>query len=198
MLQPSKVQGEARSCNKRHFGALRAQLCALRAQGQLENLTNCPLLIATHSNFYASTLKSARGSQKLQKKGILARFVRDCVRCARRVSLKIWPTVHYFLLHIVTFMLQPLKMQGEARNCENGHFCALHARLRVLRARDLDAGHCSTGVLTRRTFGPSFVALRQFVLPLLPRTISERRWPHRSLPSTNPPQKGNLLASLGG
>ena len=65
MLQPSKMQGEARNRNKRRFGALHAQLCTLRAQDQLENLTNCPLLIATHSNFYASTLKSARRSQKL-------------------------------------------------------------------------------------------------------------------------------------
>ena len=62
------MQGEARNREKKHFGALRAQLCALHMQDQLENLTNCPLLIATHSNFYASTLKSARGSQKLQKK----------------------------------------------------------------------------------------------------------------------------------
>ena len=67
MLQPSKMQGEARNCEKKHFGALRARLCALHAQDQLENLTNCPLLIATHSDFYASTLKNARGSQKLQK-----------------------------------------------------------------------------------------------------------------------------------
>ena len=63
MLQPSKMQGEARNREKRRFGALRAQLYALRAQNQLENLTNCPLLIATHSDFYASTLKNAKGSQ---------------------------------------------------------------------------------------------------------------------------------------
>ena len=84
MLQPSKMQGEARNREKRRFGALRARLCALRAQDQL----------------------------------------------------KIWPIVLYLLLHIVTFMLQPLKMQGEARNCGNGHLCALRARLRALRAHD--------------------------------------------------------------
>ena len=67
MLQPLNMQGEARNREKKRFGALRAQLCALRAQDQLENLTNCPLLIATHSDFYASTLKNARGSQKLRK-----------------------------------------------------------------------------------------------------------------------------------
>ena len=60
MLQPFKMQGEARNRKKTHFGALHARLCALRAQDQLENLTNCPLLIATHSDFYASTLKNAR------------------------------------------------------------------------------------------------------------------------------------------
>ena len=65
----------------------------------------------------------------------------------------------------MTFMLQPLKMQGEAKNCKNGHFCALRTRLRALRARDLDAGHCSTGVLTRRTFGPSFVTLPLCLAP---------------------------------
>ena len=47
MLQPSKMRGEARNYKKRHFGALRAQLCKLRAQDRFENLTNCPLLIAT-------------------------------------------------------------------------------------------------------------------------------------------------------
>ena len=57
-----KMQGEARNCEKMRFGALRARLCALRVQDQLENLTNCPLLLATHSDFYASTLKNARGS----------------------------------------------------------------------------------------------------------------------------------------
>ena len=70
MLQPSKMQGEARNRDKRRFGALHAQLCTLRAQDQLEKLTNCPLLIAAHSDFYASTLINARGSQKLQKEAL--------------------------------------------------------------------------------------------------------------------------------
>ena len=52
---------------KRRLGALCARLCALRAQDQLENLTNCPLLIATHSDFYVSTLKNERRSQKSRK-----------------------------------------------------------------------------------------------------------------------------------
>ena len=67
MLQPLKMQGEARNCEKRCIGTLCAQLGALHAQDQLENLTNCPLLIATHSYFYASTLTNARGSQKFPK-----------------------------------------------------------------------------------------------------------------------------------
>ena len=62
MLQPFKMQGEARNREKKHFSALRAPLCAQWAQDQLENFTNCPLLIATHNDFYASTLKNARGS----------------------------------------------------------------------------------------------------------------------------------------
>ena len=62
MLQPLKMQGEARNCEKRRFGTLRMQLCALRSQDQLEILTNCLLLLATHSDFYASTLKNTRGS----------------------------------------------------------------------------------------------------------------------------------------
>ena len=33
-------------------------------------------------------------------------------------------------------MLKPLKIQEEARNCENRHFCALRAQLRALQARD--------------------------------------------------------------
>ena len=56
MLQPFKMQGEARNREKKHFSALRAPLCAQWAQDQLEKFTNCPLLIATHNDFYASTL----------------------------------------------------------------------------------------------------------------------------------------------
>ena len=67
MLQPAKMHGGARNCYKRRYSALHAQLCTLRAQDQLENLTNCPLLIATHSDSYASTLKNPRESQKSQK-----------------------------------------------------------------------------------------------------------------------------------
>ena len=67
MLQPSKMHGEARNRDKRRYSMLHAKLCTLRTQDQLENLTNCPLLIAKHSDFYASTLKIARGSQKLRK-----------------------------------------------------------------------------------------------------------------------------------
>ena len=85
MLQPSKMQGEARNCKNRRFGALRAQLCALRAQDQLENLTNCPLLLATHSDFYASTLKNSRGSQKLRKQAFLCAS-RAIARAARALS----------------------------------------------------------------------------------------------------------------
>ena len=40
-----------RDWEKKRFGPLRARLCALHAQDQLENFTNCPLLIATHSDF---------------------------------------------------------------------------------------------------------------------------------------------------
>ena len=85
MLQPSKIQGEARNCKKRHFGALRARLYALRAQEQLENLTNCSLLNDAHSDFYASTLKNARGSQKLRKEAFW-RALRAIVRTARAGS----------------------------------------------------------------------------------------------------------------
>ena len=79
------MQREARNRKKRHFGALCARLCALHVQDQLENLTNCPLLIATHSDFYASTLKNARGSQKLQKEGFW-RASREIARAARAGS----------------------------------------------------------------------------------------------------------------
>ena len=84
MLQPLKMQGEARNCEKRCFGALHAQLCELCVQDQLENLTNCPLLIATHSDFYALTLKNARGSQKSQKQAFW-RASRAIARAARAI-----------------------------------------------------------------------------------------------------------------
>ena len=85
MLQPLKMQGGARNRENKGFGALRAQLCALHAQDQLENLTNCPLLISTHTDFYASTLKNARGSQKSRKEAFW-RALRAIVRTARAGS----------------------------------------------------------------------------------------------------------------
>ena len=60
------MEGEARNRKNRRFGALRAGLRVQCARDQLRNLTNCPLLIATYSDFYASTLKNTKGSQKSQ------------------------------------------------------------------------------------------------------------------------------------
>ena len=88
MLQPAKMHGGARNCYKRRYSALHAQLCTLRAQDQLENLTNCPLLIATHSDLCFNPLK-CKGKPEIAKRGILARFARDCAHCTRRISLKI-------------------------------------------------------------------------------------------------------------
>ena len=146
MLQPSKMQGEARNCEKRHFGALHAQLCPLRMHNQLENLTNSSLLIATHSDFYASTLKNARGSQKSRKEAFW-RALRAITRFART---------------------PPQKRQR---------------RYRRLSLMDLRSEFCFR------------ITIR-----------STTSWPQRfrtegtpcALPSPNPPQKGNLLASLGG
>ena len=73
-----------------------------------------------------------KGKPEIAKRGVLACFACDCARCTRRISLKIWPTVHYLLLHIVTFMLQPSKMQGEARMQKEAFWRAL----RVLRSQD--------------------------------------------------------------
>ena len=73
MLQPSKMQGEARNCKKKHFGTLRARLCALHARDQLENLTNCLLLISTQSDFYA-TLKMQWEARNRKKKRFRARL----------------------------------------------------------------------------------------------------------------------------
>ena len=65
------MQGEANNREKRCFGALRAGLRVQCARDQLRNLTNCPLLIATYSDFYASTLRNAKGSQKSRKEAVL-------------------------------------------------------------------------------------------------------------------------------
>ena len=61
------MQGKVRNCEKWRFGALHVRLHVQCAQDRLGNLTKCPLLIATHSDFHASTLKNARESQKSQK-----------------------------------------------------------------------------------------------------------------------------------
>ena len=88
-----------------------------------------------HSDFYASTLKM-QGEARNCKKGVWTRFTHNCAHCACTISLKIWPTPHYLLLNIVTFMLQTLKMQGEARNCKKKRFGTLRALLCTLRAQD--------------------------------------------------------------
>ena len=75
------MQREARNRDKKRFGMLHTRL---RAQDQLENLTNCLLLLATHSDFYASTLKNARGGQKLPKQAFL-RASRAIARAARAI-----------------------------------------------------------------------------------------------------------------
>ena len=67
MLQPLKMQEEARNREKRCFARFERACTHCAHRIGLENLTNCPLLIATHSYFYASTLTNARGSQKLRK-----------------------------------------------------------------------------------------------------------------------------------
>ena len=77
-----KMQGEARNREERHFGALHAQLRVQCAQDRLRNGSICPLLIVTHSDFYASTLQNARGSQKLQKEAFW-HASRAIVRAAR-------------------------------------------------------------------------------------------------------------------
>ena len=68
-------------------------------------------------------------------------------------------------------MLQPLKMQGEARNGKNKRFGPLRAQLRAQRAHYPKTNHAGTGVLPRRTFSPIFVALRQFLLPIVHSTV---------------------------
>ena len=80
-----RMQGEARYREERRFGALRARLRVQCAQDWLISWTNCSLLIATHRYFYASTLKNARGSQKLQKQGVWC-HLRAIVRTARAGS----------------------------------------------------------------------------------------------------------------
>ena len=87
---------------------------------------------------------------------------------------------------------------ASTQNGKNRHFCTLRAQLRALRARHAKTNHASTGVLPRRTFGSNFVALRQFLLPNVLEHLSERRGPPVLCLSPNLPQKGNLLASLGG
>ena len=73
MLQTLKMQGEAKNCKKKRFGALCAWLCALHARDQLENLTNCLLLISTQSDFYA-TLKMQWEARNRKKKRFRARL----------------------------------------------------------------------------------------------------------------------------
>ena len=78
-----KMQDEARNHEERRIGALHAQLRAQCAQDRLRNLRNCPLLIVTHSDFHASTIQNARGSQKLQKEARKLLCAQLCTLVAR-------------------------------------------------------------------------------------------------------------------
>ena len=63
------------------------------------------------------------------------------------------------MANIIYSMIQPFKVQWEAKNSENAGIYALRVRLCALRARHPEKNHASTGALARQTFGPNFVAL---------------------------------------
>ena len=85
-----------------------------------------------------------------------------------------------------------------AKNREITGILALRAHLRALRARNLKKGKAGTGVLVQDTFTPIFVMLLLYLGTLHLDTVSNGGDPPRAFPSPNPPQKENLLASLGG
>ena len=109
--------------------------CAHRICLNTWPITNCPLLITTQW-LLCFNLQKCKGKPEIAIRGVLARFTHNSAHCARRISLKIWLTVHYLLLHIVTLMLQPLKIQGKARNRKKKRFGLLRARLCALQAQD--------------------------------------------------------------
>ena len=135
MLQPSQMQGEGRNCEKRRFGALCARLCMLRVQDQLENWTNYPLLIATHSDFDASTLKNAREARNWEKR----RFGKPRAQlCALRAQDQLENLTNCPLL-IATrsdFYASTLKNTRGSQKSRKRHFGALRARLCALHAQD--------------------------------------------------------------
>ena len=93
--------------------------------------TNRQLLIATQW-LLCFNLKNARGSQKLQKRCMDALYAQ---LCPLRMHDQLENLTNSSLL-IVTFMLQTLKMQGEAKNCKKKRFGALCAWLCALHVRD--------------------------------------------------------------
>ena len=64
------------------------------------------------------------------------------------------------MLDIMHYMVQPFKMQVEAKNCDKQHFYALRARMRVLRARNLKTGNAGALALPICPFTPNFVQIQ--------------------------------------
>ena len=130
MLQPSKMQGKARNPEKRRLGALRARLCALCAQDQLENLTNCLLLISTHSDFYA-TLKMQGEARNRKKKRFRARL------CALRAQDQLENLTNCPLLidtHSDFYASTLKNARGSQKSQEEVFWHASHAIVRAARA----------------------------------------------------------------
>ena len=90
----------------------------------------------------------------------------------------------------MTFILQPSKLQGKLEIAKTGTLARF--------ARIWKTGKAGTGVLVQDTFTPIFVMLHLYLGTLHLDTVSNGGDPPCALPSPNPPQKENLLASLGG
>ena len=75
-------------------------------------------------------------------------------------------------------MLQHIKMQGKARNCEILHFCELRAQLRSLRARDPQSDNASSSASLFYPLSPNFVQIEAILLPKTPMQPERRLSPY--------------------
>ena len=80
--------------------------------------------------------------------------------------MKISPSDQNLMLDMLYFMVQPYKMQGEAKDFKNVHFYTLYPQLRALRMGNPKTGNAGTSALLFWPLTPNFVKIHPFLLAL--------------------------------
>ena len=80
--------------------------------------------------------------------------------------MKISPSDQNLMLDMLYFMVQPYKMQGEAKDFKNVHFYTLYPQLRALRTGNPKTGNAGTSALLFWPLKPNSVQIEPILLAL--------------------------------